>query len=212
MVYQTLRAAASAEVEIRKSLFIGHAAPAATEAAAWEFINDVRRQHPKATHNCFAFRSGGVDRMSDDSEPSGTAGRPIFEVLQKKGIADAVCVVTRYFGGILLGAGGLIRAYAQAAALAVEAAEVTGAVTAADIELTVGYAMADRVLHLLSRRRSLVLESSYAAAVTLTVRLPAADAESLLQELNELTAGRLQIRRLRELLAGRDLLPLHSGQ
>ena len=105
--YRTVAGRGQAEIVIRKSRFIANVAPVTSEAEAWAFINAIRTEHKEATHNCFAFTAGGVQRMSDDGEPSGTAGRPIFEVLEKQGLSDTAIVVTRYFGGILLGAGGL---------------------------------------------------------------------------------------------------------
>lgn len=210
MAYTTVRDAARVEIEIRKSIFIGHVAPVASEEAAWAFVNRIRQEHAKATHNCFAFRAGTVDRMSDDGEPSGTAGRPIFEVLQKKDLSDVVCVVTRYFGGILLGAGGLVRAYTQAAVEAVDAAGVAGAIEAVDLELRVSYDLVGKVQYLLTQRLSLTLSTDYGGEVVLQVRLPAADVEAFRGDVAELSAGRILVQELRQLRVGQDLTPLHG--
>lgn len=210
MAYMTVQGQARIEIEIRKSVFIGHVAPATSEAAAWEFVNRIRQEHAKATHNCYAFRAGSIDRMSDDGEPSGTAGRPIFEVLQKKGLSDVACVVTRYFGGILLGAGGLVRAYTQAAAEAIDAAGVAAALQAVDLELKVGYDLVGKVQYLLTQRPSLTLDSAFGAEVVLQVRLPGVDAESFRDTLAELSSGRILVRELKQVLVGRDLKPLHG--
>ena len=122
--YLSLFAPASAEFTERRSVFIGSAAPVSTEEEALEFINALRKKYADATHNVYAYalRRNNICRFSDDGEPHGTAGIPVLDVLRKEGITDAAVVVTRYFGGILLGAGGLVRAYTAAAKLAVESA------------------------------------------------------------------------------------------
>ena len=124
--YVTLGADVSVDFTERKSVFIGHAAPVKDEAAAMEYIAAKKREYSDATHNVWAYflRGGASARCSDDGEPQGTAGLPVLEVMKKSGADNAVVVVTRYFGGILLGAGGLVRAYANAAKLAVEKAGI----------------------------------------------------------------------------------------
>lgn len=125
MEYITLGKEAEVSFTERKSLFIGNAAPVKTEEAAMAFINKIRCKYGDATHNTYAYMlANGSARYSDDGEPQGTAGVPILSVIQKGGFTDAVIVVTRYFGGILLGAGGLVRAYSASARDAVAAAEV----------------------------------------------------------------------------------------
>lgn len=122
--YKTVRQGASAEMIERKSRFIGYCRPVKTEEEAIEFINAVRAKHREATHNVYAYivRENNVMRYSDDGEPAGTAGVPVLEVLRKEGLTDVAVVVTRYFGGVLLGAGGLVRAYGKSAKLGVDAA------------------------------------------------------------------------------------------
>ena len=122
--YKTVRQYAAAEMIEKKSRFIGHCRPVKTEEDAIAFINAVRAEHREATHNVYAYilRENNVMRYSDDGEPAGTAGVPVLEVLRKEGLTDAVIVVTRYFGGVLLGAGGLVRAYGKSARLGVDAA------------------------------------------------------------------------------------------
>ena len=124
--YTTLEREASAELIERKSVFIGHAKPVKTDEEALEFIKKIKEKHADATHNVYAYylRSGAMARYSDDNEPQGTAGPPVLEVIKKSGCDDCAVVVTRYFGGILLGAGGLVRAYAAAAGIALEAAHI----------------------------------------------------------------------------------------
>ena len=110
MAYVTVQRHGQAEIIIKRSRFIANVAPVRSEAEARGFIERIRAEQSGANHNCFAFKAADAQRMSDDGEPSGTAGRPIFEVLDKQGLSDIVIVATRHFGGILLGAGGLVRA------------------------------------------------------------------------------------------------------
>ncbi|MBQ4136512.1 MAG: YigZ family protein [Clostridia bacterium] len=124
--YTTLEREASAELIEKKSLFIGYASPVKSDEEALAFIKRIKEKHSDATHNVYAYylRSGAMARYSDDNEPQGTAGPPVLEVIKKSGCDDCVVVVTRYFGGVLLGAGGLVRAYGAAAGLALEAAHI----------------------------------------------------------------------------------------
>ncbi|MDE6746466.1 MAG: YigZ family protein, partial [Oscillospiraceae bacterium] len=123
--YSTVRGSADASFTEKKSEFIGHIRHVETEEEAVDFINEIRASHRKAKHNVYAYilREGNTSRYSDDSEPQGTAGVPVLEVLRKEGLTDVCCVVTRYFGGILLGGGGLVRAYSHSAKIAVDASE-----------------------------------------------------------------------------------------
>ena len=125
--YKTLREENSAEFIINKSRFIGYGCPCETEEEALAFLSRIRQKHKDATHNCYAYIIGlnsGIMRYSDDGEPGGTAGMPIIEVMKARGVVNCAVVVTRYFGGILLGAGGLVRAYAQGSKTALDAAGV----------------------------------------------------------------------------------------
>jgi uncharacterized YigZ family protein len=123
--YRTVRQYGNKEIIIKKSRFIGYAQPVQTEEEAVSFIDKIKKQHWDANHNCSAYvvgRRGEFQKQSDDGEPSGTAGKPILEVIKNQGLTDTVVVVTRYFGGIMLGAGGLIRAYTDGAVAALDAA------------------------------------------------------------------------------------------
>ena len=122
-LYMTLEKVASAEFEERGSIFIGHAAPIKNEQEAMAFIKQKQREYADATHNVWAYLLNGgiVARYSDDGEPQGTAGVPVLECMRKSGATDMVVVVTRYFGGVLLGAGGLVRAYSHSARIAMDA-------------------------------------------------------------------------------------------
>ena len=209
MAYVTVQRHGQAEIIIKKSRFIANVAQVLSEAEARGFIERIRAEQSGANHNCFAFKAGAMQRMSDDGEPSGTAGRPIFEVLDKQGLSDTVIVVTRYFGGILLGAGGLVRAYSQAAVAGVEAAGVATAVLAVDLAITLDYSLVGKVQHLLAQRGALTLDSSFGQEVTITCRVLAAAAEVLESELAEASAGRIGTERLAEVLVDADLQPLH---
>ena len=210
MAYTTVLRHGQAEIIIKKSRFIANVAPVRSEAEAWSFIEQIRTEHADATHNCFAFKAGAIQRMSDDGEPSGTAGRPIFDVLDKKGLSDTVIVVTRYFGGILLGAGGLVRAYSEAAVAGVEEAGVASAVPAVDLQLKLDYDLVGKVQYLLQQRGALTLDSQYAQDVTIICRTFASEAGALEGDLAEASAGRIRVERLQELQVGSDLHPIHE--
>ena len=124
--YTTVKREAHVEFEEKRSLFIGHALHVETEDDALAFIKQIKKEYSDATHNCFAYliKGGIIARYSDDGEPQGTAGMPMLETIRKSGVSDVCVVVTRYFGGILLGAGGLVRAYSHSTAIAIEGAEV----------------------------------------------------------------------------------------
>lgn len=208
MAYTTVAHAAEVEIVIKKSRFIGHVLPVKSEADAWAFIDQIRARHKEATHNCFAFKAGDAVRMSDDGEPSGTAGRPIYDVLDKQGLSDTVVVVTRYFGGILLGAGGLVRAYSQAAVAAVEAAGIARGQIAVDLEVKLDYALVGKVQYLMQQRGALPLDSQYGSEVLFQCRLLQEQAAAFESDLAEASAGRILVRRLQELQVGADIKPL----
>jgi uncharacterized YigZ family protein len=208
--YKSVRGPAQTEIVIKKSRFIAHVAPVSTEAEAVQFVNRIRQEHLDATHNCYAFKAGNSVRLSDDGEPSGTAGRPIFDVIEKQSLSDLCVVVTRYFGGILLGAGGLVRAYSQAAVAGVELAGVAETVPALDLRLHLDYSLVGKVQYLLEQVGALTLDSQYGHEVAIDCRILAAWELGLIAQLQELSAGRIQVETLRELNVGGDLRPLHN--
>lgn len=190
MSYVTVRGEAESEFVEKKSRFIGYVRPVPTEEDAMRFVERIRAAHPDATHNVWAYNlRQGRCRCSDDGEPSGTAGQPALDALQKAGIEDAVVVVTRYFGGILLGAGGLVRAYSRAARDAVNAAGVCEASRCLDLRFSVDYGLYGKVERALPAYHAVLLDAAFAAEVTLTVRLRAERAEALSAALSEMTAG-----------------------
>jgi uncharacterized YigZ family protein len=202
--YKTLTRDASAEETVKKSRFIGRAAPVATEEAALAFLDEVRRTHKTASHNCYAYVVGpnaGVMRYSDDGEPGGTAGLPMIEVLKARGVTDCAVAVTRYFGGILLGAGGLARAYGRACAAAVNAAGVCEMAPSARWLLEAPYPLWDRVLHALKTLPVKQEPPEFAAAVRFSLLCRQTDAERVTEELLRVTDGRVKRLTAEELYA-----------
>lgn len=185
----TLAGPASAELLEKKSRFIGYAAPVTDEAAALAFLQEIRSRHRDATHNCYAYQAGENDqfqRSSDDGEPSGTAGRPILEVIRGRGLKNTVVVVTRYFGGILLGTGGLVRAYSAAAKAALAAAGLVSCEPAALYALAVDYASWQRLESFLQNSGCEQKNVSFSDRVDVQFAAPLAVREGLPQRLAEL--------------------------
>jgi len=184
---------ASAEMTERKSLFIGTAAPIASEAEARELIEEMRRKYHDATHNVYAYQlsGGAIARYSDDGEPQGTAGIPVLNIVKMSGVSDLCVVVTRYFGGILLGAGGLVRAYAASAKLAIEAAGVVAMTDFAILRIRCSYSEYQKITAALPKWGVTEDDTQYDDAVTLTVGVESVRAEALMQSLSEMTNGRV---------------------
>ncbi len=189
--YRTVEAPAQDEFVEKKSRFIGHIAPVRTEEEAVAFLNSVRERHREATHNVYAYilRDNQLMRFSDDGEPQGTAGKPVLEVVLREGLVDVAVVVTRYFGGVLLGAGGLVRAYAQGAKTAVDAARVLNMQPAAVLELDMGYDFYGKATYILPGHEIQVLDSVFAEGVRLRLLCKAARLPTFTRELTELSSG-----------------------
>ncbi|MEV7345973.1 YigZ family protein [Streptomyces sp. NPDC093544] len=190
--YRTVARAGVHETEVNRSRFLCALAPAATEREAQDFIAGVRKEHADATHNCFAYVIGAdaaVQKASDDGEPGGTAGVPMLQMLLRRDMRYVVAVVTRYYGGVKLGAGGLIRAYGGSVG---EALDTLGTLTRRRFRLatvTVDHQRAGKVRHdLLSTGRQ-VRDVRYDEAVTIEIGLPDADVESFRAWLADVTAG-----------------------
>ncbi len=179
------------ELVEKRSRFIGHVWRVDSEAEARARIEETKKRHYDARHNCWCciLRTGNVLRYADDGEPQGTAGQPMLNVFQREGVENVCCVVTRYFGGILLGAGGLTRAYAAAAKLALDDAGVSRMRLWSTLAVACPYPLFDR-LRLLTEACGGVVESTdFGADVTLTVLLPAEDQAVYAEKLTELSAG-----------------------
>lgn len=194
MPYRTIAAPAEAEIEIKKSRFIGYLAPVATEAEAREVIAERRNAHPKARHHCTAFvldPDSRTQRFSDDGEPAGTAGAPILDVVSGHDLTYVVAVVTRYFGGTLLGAGGLVRAYGQATSAAVDAARIVTNHELVPVSANVDYAQAN-ALDRAAGNRGWSTRAQYGADVALDMMVPVAEVDVALATYADLTAGQAE--------------------
>ncbi len=199
--YKTLMKRSCDEFIINKSRFIGYGAPAETEEEALAFLAEIRKKHADATHNCYAYiigRNMGVMRYSDDGEPGGTAGMPIIEVMKNRGVVNACVVVTRYFGGVLLGAGGLVRAYTQGAVTAIDACGIGVMHPTARYMMDVPYPMLSRVEYFLKSAPVIVEDKDFSDVITLTLLVKCADEDKLLADLTQLSEGRLEPMRFDE--------------
>lgn len=177
----------------KKSRFIGRVWPVETEEEALARIQEMKKQHYDATHNCWAYIiHGGAVRFSDDGEPGGTAGMPILQVLQREKLSGVVCVVTRYFGGILLGAGGLVRAYANGAKIAVDAAGKSIKRVWTVLYVPCPYSFYERVRLEIGAFGGILRSSEFGAEVELELLFPEANAQPFLERLTDLTSGTVE--------------------
>lgn len=182
--------------EEKKSRFIANIAPAASEEEAVAFIESIRKKHYDARHNCPAFiigRNRQLTRCSDDGEPGGTAGKPILEVLLGAELTDVVAVVTRYFGGTLLGTGGLVRAYTQAMQAGLKNTEIATMRYGAEMTIDVDYTDVGKVQHLIGSEQIHLLESRYTDRAAFDIRIPGELTKELTKKFTEATAGRARI-------------------
>ncbi len=181
------------ELEIRRSKFIAAASPVDDETAANAFIQGIKDEHKRATHNVFAYLiSEQLMRASDDGEPAGTAGKPVLDLIKRQGLIRTVVVVTRYFGGIKLGAGGLVRAYAEAAGKAIEKAGVVEKRLHREIVVVLDYQFYGQVRHELENSRAQILDVDYSEQVGIRCLLPVkVDIAPLLEGI---TSGQVEIR------------------
>lgn len=195
MDYSTVRDFAEASFIEKKSEFIGYISPVATNEEAVEFIEKIRSMHRKATHNVYAYilREGNITRYSDDGEPQGTAGVPVLDVLRKEGLTDVCCVVTRYFGGILLGGGGLVRAYSHSAKIAVDAAERMIMCSCYPIKITVDYDLYGKINNILPDFEIKLADTEFGSDVTLSVLAKKDFADKFRDKIIDITNGRAKI-------------------
>ena len=201
MSYKTISGSAEDQFVEKKSRFIGYICHTETEEEAVAFINEIRAMHRKATHNCYAYmlRDNNTARHSDDGEPGGTAGVPIYEVLRKEGLVDVTCVVTRYFGGIKLGEGGLVRAYTQGAKIAVEAAEILNMCAAARLCLKLDYSLYGKIGKTLTDFDVRTEKEDFGADVEITLCIRTEDEENFSAALIDLCNGSIVIKKIEEL-------------
>ncbi len=193
--YLTLGKQAQAEYDIQKSRFIGQAAPVENQEAALDFLAEIRQKHKTASHHCFAYiigRNQNIIRYGDDGEPSGTAGKPIAEVMLCKNVVDCAVVVTRYFGGILLGAGGLLRAYTHTAALALDAAGICAMHETRRWAFVFAYPQWDRVDRLLHMLPVIVEHTEFRENVATVLLVRTQDEDRVRSELARCTDGKMR--------------------
>ncbi|NIE56605.1 MULTISPECIES: YigZ family protein [unclassified Burkholderia] len=186
----TLSAPRTTELEIRKSRFIAYAIPVDDRDAAMQAVQRLRDEHPAATHVCWALLAGGQSGMSDDGEPSGTAGRPILEVLRHHDLDGVLGAVVRYYGGVKLGAGGLVRAYTDAIASALLDAERVERIRYTRLAIEIGYPEEARVRRWIDQAGYELVDSAYGMTVKLVIKLPETAAANARTELFDLTQGR----------------------
>ena len=198
--------AGSGEAEFveKRSSFLGHVRFAETEDTAREFINEMKKKHYDARHNCWCYIiRGGAVRYSDDGEPQGTAGLPMLEVFRREGVENVVCVVTRYFGGVLLGTGGLLRAYTKSAKDALDAAGIAAVRRWVKLETACPYSLLERMKTECMALDGAVSDVKYGADVRMSFLLPEAKAEEFQARVTELSAGQSSAKAV-----GEELMPV----
>ncbi len=192
LLYTTLESEGEAEFVEKKSVFIGHAAPVKSEEEAQAFVKKYKNQYMDARHNVWAYMMKGeiVARYSDDGEPQGTAGVPVLDTIRKSGVTDAVVVVTRYFGGILLGAGGLVRAYSHTAKLALEAAHIITYEQYTELELVCSYSDYQKYSAILPVYGAIIDGTDFSDRVILRFSVKDAVVPGLSEKIREMSGGR----------------------
>lgn len=190
--YTTVRQEAHAEFEEKRSLFIGHATHVDSEEEALAFIKRLKKEYSDATHNCFAYllKGGIIARYSDDGEPQGTAGVPMLEAIRKSGVDDVCVVATRYFGGILLGAGGLVRAYSHSVSIALDEAGIVTYEPYCEYELSCGYSEYQKYNSILQQERAVIDNTDFGADVCVRFAVKREVSEHLLKRISEAGYGK----------------------
>jgi uncharacterized YigZ family protein len=187
------------ELKVKGSRFIGYAAPVASGEIASRLVESIQRQFHDATHHGYAFRVGlggnALSRMSDDGEPSGTAGKPILEAIDRRNLTDTVCVVTRYFGGTKLGTGGLARAYGECAAGTLDNGEITEHHISATIRILFGCELTGRVMSLIQKCGCKIEKGDFQAQTKIQLRIRKSNAEQFRQDLINATSGKIRFLR-----------------
>ncbi|SFE70707.1 YigZ family protein [Peptostreptococcus sp. D1] len=194
--FKTLNSYGSDEYIVEKSRFIGHAKPVQTEEEAREFIDKIKQNYKDATHNVWAYTIGqsmNIQRYSDDGEPQGTAGIPTLELIKKEDLRNVVVVVTRYFGGIKLGAGGLVRAYTKGAKLGLDAAKIVEKRPFVSVEVELEYTLLGKIQNELSNNNYFVKEIEYADKVKINVFCESEKTEGLNKMILELTNANARV-------------------
>lgn len=201
MSYITIKDFGEDRFEEKKSEFIGYAKRVENEEEAKEFINEIKNMHKQARHNCFAYIIGknmNIQRYSDDGEPQGTAGIPILEVMKKSGITDCAVVVTRYFGGILLGTGGLTRAYTKGASIAIKVAGIVEKVEGLKLSLEMEYDLFGKIQYLCGQNSWHIEDTEYSDKVIVNILAEKTIAENIENEIVEYSNGKVLIKKDKE--------------
>lgn len=191
--YVKLVEGGTGEIVEKKSRFIGQIQPVASEEEAYAFIESIKKRHYDARHNCFAFSVGEempLLRFSDDGEPQGTAGKPMLEIIQNSGIHNICIVVTRYFGGTLLGTGGLVRAYTEASKAALKNCTTKLMQRLIPVDIRTNYTDMGKVQYILNTNGIRVVDTVFAEDVCFITEIPASDKNRMLQEITEATGAR----------------------
>ncbi|KKY01871.1 hypothetical protein VN21_06405 [Paraclostridium benzoelyticum] len=195
-MYKTLHEFGTDEITIEKSTFIGYAKPIKTEEEAVEFINEIKKKHKDARHNVWAYTVGksmNIQRYSDDGEPQGTAGIPTLEVIKKEDLRDVVVVVTRYFGGIKLGAGGLVRAYTKGAKIGLEAGKIIEKIMYQEVKIKIDYNQLGKVQNEIMNMGYFIKDTIYEDNVEIIVYSRANEKEAIIERINDITSATAQI-------------------
>lgn len=199
--YYTVKEAGTHEIVIQKSRFIGYVERVDTEDAAQTFIQKIKKKHHNATHNCSAYIIGDhdeVQKANDDGEPGGTAGIPMLEVLKKQALKNTVIVVTRYFGGIKLGAGGLIRAYSSTTSETIQHVGVVKGELMQGFRVTVDYAMLGKIENALRQSTHIIHDKAFAENVALTIYVHIEQTEAFKQEMINLTSNEVTLEEIQQ--------------
>ncbi|MGN1412177.1 MAG: YigZ family protein [Oscillospiraceae bacterium] len=201
MGYITIKDRAENSFIEKHSEFIGYLAPVTNNDEAVAFINEIKAKHRKATHNVYAYilRDNNIIRYSDDGEPQGTAGVPVLDVLQKKGLTDICCVVTRYFGGILLGGGGLVRAYSHATSIAIDNAIIMNMCSCYQLRFSTDYNLYGKVNYVLPDFDIKILDTSFTDCVTITLLVKVENYQKLNDKLIDISNGRIMVEKSEEM-------------
>ena len=191
-LYTTLAGEGVDEFEEKRSLFIGHAKHVTSEEEAQEFVKQKKKEYSDATHNCWAYllKGGIVARYSDDGEPQGTAGVPMLEAIRKSGVSDCVVVVTRYFGGILLGAGGLVRAYSHGTSIALNAAKIVTYEKYTELSLDCTYSDYQKYAVILPTFGAIVDDTDFSDRVVIKFAVKETVVDALTSKITEMSGGR----------------------
>ena len=198
--YKTIEKLATAEFVEKKSRFIGYIKPATTEEEAVDFINQIKSKHYDARHNVYAYmiKQGNIARYCDDGEPQGTAGIPILDVLKKNGLTDTAVVITRYFGGILLGGGGLVRAYSHTASLSVKAASVIQMLPCYDLKIVCDYSIYGKISTLILENNGKIDGTEFLENILIKFHMDLENFKIFEKNLTEVSSGKIICEKINE--------------